>query len=84
MHMYAQCIDDDIEQTIAALSSMSTATKDDNLSNNIKSATILGNKLGAIMKQSGIEKCVFDRAGRRYHGRLKAFADAVRKSGIQF
>ncbi len=51
---------------------------------NVKAAIILGENFAKKAREKGFEKIVFDRAGYRYHGRVKAFAEAVRKNGIIF
>lgn len=84
MHIHAQCINDENRKTLVALSSISKIFIEKKLKVNILSATILGEKIGKMMKKNNIHQCVFDRAGRRYHGRIKAFADAVRETGIHF
>lgn len=79
-HIYAQLIDDDAGQTLAAASSVSLkipgATIDD--------AKAVGKAIAENAKKNSIERVCFDRGGRRYHGRLKALADAARKGGLQF
>ena len=51
---------------------------------NIKAATVLGETFAAKAIEKGIKKVSFDRGGYLYHGRIKAFAEAVRKGGVQF
>ena len=84
MHIHAQCINDENRVTLVALSSMNKIFNDEKLKVNVISAKILGKKIGKMMKENDIHQCVFDRAGRLYHGRVKAFADAVREEGIRF
>jgi large subunit ribosomal protein L18 len=83
-HMYAQCINDREGKTLASITSMSKEVREDGLKPNVTGATALGKLLGEKAKAQGIDKLVFDRAGRRYHGCVKAFADAVREAGIKF
>lgn len=83
-HIHAQCIDDRAGQTLAALSTTSKSVRDENLKANVASASIIGRKLGEQAKAQGIQRVVFDRAGRRYHGCVKAFADAAREAGLEF
>ena len=82
-HIYAQLIDDLSGLTLAAASSR---TKDASLSygGNIKAAKTVGQKLAEAAKEKGITKAAFDRGHYRYHGRIKALADAAREGGLQF
>jgi large subunit ribosomal protein L18 len=80
-HIYAQMIDDLNGATLAAASSRSKGGK---TGGNVKAATAVGEKLAAAAKAAGIAKAAFDRGHCKYHGRLKALADAVRAGGIQF
>lgn len=80
----AQVIDDSKGVTIFALSTLSKELKPQKLSANVKSAVTLGQSFGKSALNAGVKQVVFDRNGRRYHGIVKAFADTVRQSGIQF
>jgi large subunit ribosomal protein L18 len=82
-HMYVQVIDDLDGKTLA---SASTRDKDLGLAKtgNAAAAAAVGSKLAEKAKAAGISKVVFDRGGFRYHGRLKALADAARKAGLEF
>ena len=51
---------------------------------NVKAAQVLGENFAKKLKEKGFDKIVFDRAGYRYHGRVKAFAETARKNGINF
>ena len=77
-HIYAQLIDDVQERTLAAASDreVSGATKSE-------AAKAVGELLAERAKQAGIERVVFDRGGRLYHGRVAALADAAREKGLQ-
>ncbi|MDX1582179.1 MAG: 50S ribosomal protein L18 [Thermoanaerobaculia bacterium] len=81
-HIYAQAIDDARGVTLASASSTEKDVKVDGA--NIASAKAVGEILGKRMKDQGIETAVFDRGGYRYHGRVKALADAVREQGLRF
>jgi large subunit ribosomal protein L18 len=81
--MYAQVIDDLDGRTIA---SASTLDKDVQSSNpgNVDAAKAVGTKLAERAKAAGVTKVVLDRGGFKYHGRVKAFADAAREGGLEF
>ncbi|MGZ9413215.1 50S ribosomal protein L18 [Mycoplasma sp. 480] len=79
-NFYAQLIDDTKGVTIASVSTL----KHKEYSGNIKVAEILGKLMGQKIKELKIESIVFDRSGYIYHGRVKAFAEAVRNEGVKF
>ena len=83
-HAYAQCIDDDAGRTLVALSSLSKDLKSQHLKPNCAGMEVLGKLFGELLKTKGIDKVVFDRAGRSYFGCVRIFADAVRAQGINF
>ena len=80
-HIYAQLIDDD---TGATLASASTVEKDlrGATGGNIEAAQRVGRAIAERALAKGIEQVVFDRGGFRYHGRVKALADAARAAGL--
>lgn len=82
-HIYAQVIDDMDGKTLA-----SASTRDKGVSveapGNAKAASEVGKLLAERAKAAGVEKVVFDRGGFRYHGRVKALADAAREGGLSF
>jgi len=82
-HIYAQLIDDQTGQTLAAVSSCGkeSAVK---YGGNVKAAKVVGQKLAEAAKAKGIDKAAFDRGHYRYHGRVKALADAAREGGLKF
>ena len=84
-HIYVQLIDD---LNGAILGSASTVTKEVRASlpygGNIKAAKVVGQKIAELAKTRGIGKVAFDRGHYRYHGRIKALADAAREAGLQF
>ena len=82
-HIYAQVIDDASGTTLAAAS---TVEKDLRGSTSTKTAeaAAVGRLLAERAKAAGIERVVFDRAGFRYHGRVKSLADAAREAGLEF
>lgn len=85
-NLYAQVYDDSVVGGSRTLVAVTTATKDNKgkHSANIPSAKALGAQAGEVLKQKGISSIVFDRGGYRYHGVVKAFAEAVREAGINF
>ena len=83
-HIHAQCINDRDGKTLVALSSLSKDLRKDAIKPNVEGAKRLGALLGKKVLAAGITQVVFDRAGRRYHGCVKVFADAAREAGVQF
>ena len=84
-HIYAQLIDDMRGVTLAAASSRTGKGGDKaNLGCNLKGAVAVGKKIAEEAKAKGIAKAAFDRGHYKYHGRVKALADAARKGGLQF
>jgi len=84
-HISAQIINDSDNKVIFSLSSVSKALKSKTPSaGNIKTAEQFGQMFAQKAKEKGITKVVFDRAGYLYHGRVKIFADALRKGGLEF
>jgi large subunit ribosomal protein L18 len=82
-HIYAQVIDDTSGRTLAAAS---TVEKELRGSKETKSqeAAAVGKLIAQRAKAAGVERVVFDRAGFRYHGRIKSLADAAREAGLEF
>ena len=78
-HTYAQVIDDVTGHTLAAASSRETAIEG---ATKLERAADVGARLAERAKEIDITAVVFDRGGHRYHGRVKALADAVRTGGI--
>jgi large subunit ribosomal protein L18 len=83
IHIYAQLIDDLAGVTLAAVG---TSGKEAGIAygGNKKAAEAIGQRLAEAAKAKGITKAAFDRGHYRYHGRIKALADAARKGGLQF
>src|SRR5262245_56426307 len=81
-HIYAQLINDLTGLTLAAASSLSPEVKKDvPYGGNVKAAKVVGKLLAEQAKNKGIAKVAFDRGHFRYHGRVKALADAAREGG---
>jgi large subunit ribosomal protein L18 len=83
-HIYAQCINDESGNTLVSLSSLDKTQRSDKNSANVEGAGALGKAFSEKAKAAGINKVVFDRNGRRFHGSVKAFADAARETGLEF
>lgn len=80
--LYAQIIDDSKGHSIIGLSSMTF--KDLKSKKNIEAAEKLGHEIAKLAQDKKIKQVVFDRGGNLYHGKVKAFAEAARKSGLEF
>lgn len=85
LHIYAQIIDDIQGKTLAAASSLEKALRQSLKSTGgIAAAKAVGKLIADRAKAAKVSAVVFDRGGRRYHGRIKALADASREGGLQF
>ena len=84
-HIYAQIIAAGGDQVLASASSLEKDVRGQ-LANggNIKAATLVGQRIAEKAKRAGLETVAFDRSGYRYHGRVKALADAARAGGLKF
>lgn len=80
--IYAQLIDDTNGVTLASASSYKNDAA--NKGNKIEQAAVVGKLIAENGKKAGVEKCVFDRNGYLYHGRVKSLADAAREGGLNF
>ena len=84
-HIYAQVIDDTAGHTVAAASDQDAEVrKEATKKKKTDVAGLVGAALGQRAKEKGITAVVFDRGGFRYHGLVKALAEAVRKAGVTF
>lgn len=84
-NIHVQFIDDKARVTLAAASTTSKATPDRaSLGANVKSAQLIGTQAAKTALDKGIKQVVFDRGSARYHGKVKALADAAREAGLQF
>jgi large subunit ribosomal protein L18 len=82
-HIYAQIVDDLSGRTLAAASTLDKEGPRARGSNCPAAATV-GKRLAERAKEAGIGQVVFDRGGRKYHGRVKALAEAAREEGLKF
>lgn len=80
-HIYAQVINDLTGQTIVSASTVSEKLSS---AGNVQAAKTVGQALAEKAKSAGVTRVAFDRNGFRYHGRIKALADAARESGLEF
>ena len=84
-HIYAQVIDDRTGTTLVSASSVDGESKKSlKGGGNIAAAKVIGKTIADRAKAAGVSKVVFDRGGYKYHGRVKALADAAREAGLQF
>ena len=82
-HIYAQVIDDASGKTLAAASTVEKELKGSK-STKSEEAAVVGRLVAERAKTAGVDRVVFDRAGFRYHGRIKSLADAAREAGLDF
>ena len=82
-HIYAQVIDDAQGRTLAASSSLEKALKGAS-GNKTERAKAVGSAVAQKAIEAGVSDVVFDRGGNRYHGRVKALAEAAREAGLKF
>ena len=84
-HIYAQVIDDSAGTTLASASTIIADIKDKtDGKNKIEQAKMVGSQVAKEAIGKGVKKVVFDRGGYRYHGRIKALAEAARQAGLKF
>jgi large subunit ribosomal protein L18 len=82
-HIYAQLVDDDRGVTLLGVSDGSEGVATDGSGKTARGKAV-GKLLAEKAKAAGVTKVVFDRAGYRYHGRVKAVADGAREGGLEF
>ncbi len=82
-HIYAQVIDDASGLTLASASSLEKELRSGS-GTKTQEAAAVGKVLASRARTAGVERVVFDRAGFRYHGRVKSLADAAREAGLDF
>ncbi len=84
-NIYAQIIDDMAGRTLCAVGTRSKEVGGDvTAGGNVKAAVAIGKALGEKARELGIETVAFDRRGCKYHGRVKALAEAAREAGLKF
>ena len=82
-HIYAQVLTPEGDKVLASASTLDKDLRGGN-TGNIAAAAEVGKLVAERAKAAGIEKVAFDRAGYKYHGRVKALADAARENGLDF
>lgn len=80
LYIYAQLIDDTVGKTVGSSSNMKSTTK----GCNIPAAKVVGAQIAESALKNGIKEVAFDRSGYRYHGCVRALADAAREAGLKF
>ncbi|OAI10042.1 50S ribosomal protein L18 [Methylomonas lenta] len=84
-HIYAQVLSVDGQSTLASASTVQADIKSAlKNTSNISAATEVGKKIAEIALAAGVTEVAFDRSGFKYHGRVKALADAAREAGLKF
>jgi large subunit ribosomal protein L18 len=83
-HTYAQVIEPNGSKVVAQASTVEAAIKKElKSSGNVEAATAIGKAIAERAKASGVDQVAFDRSGFKYHGRIKALADAAREGGLK-
>jgi large subunit ribosomal protein L18 len=84
-HIYAQITSPEGDKVIVSASSLEKEVRTQlKHGGNLKAAEVIGQRIAQKAKEKGIESVAFDRAGYRYHGRVKALAEAARSGGLKF
>ena len=85
LHIYAQVIDATGSRVIVSASSLDKDLRSEvGTGGNVKAAALVGKRIAEKARAKGVEAVAFDRAGYKYHGRVKALAEAAREAGLQF
>ncbi|TDJ34350.1 MAG: 50S ribosomal protein L18 [Gammaproteobacteria bacterium] len=82
-HIYAQLIAPAGNEVLASASTLEKSLRGDS-TGNVDAATKVGSLIAERAKKAGVVKVAFDRSGYKYHGRVKALADAAREGGLEF
>jgi len=84
-HIYAQVIDDTSGRTLVAASTLAPAIREAcRAAKKAAAAATVGKELARVAIEAGVTRVAFDRGGYKYHGRVRALADAAREGGLQF
>ena len=87
LHIYASVVSGDGSQVLASASTAEKEVREQlgkDKGGNASAAAIVGKRIAEKAREKGIEAVAFDRAGFKYHGRVKALADAAREAGLKF
>ncbi len=83
-HIYVQFVDDSNGRTLASAGTRDKVAAAEEKGANAKTALVVGKRAAQAALAAGISQVVFDRSGARYHGKVKALADAAREGGLTF
>ncbi len=84
-HFYGQVVDDTSGRTLAAASTLTATIREAcQSSKKTAAAALVGKEIARRAIEAGVTRIAFDRAGYKYHGRVRAFADGAREGGLQF
>jgi len=83
-HIYAQIIAPAGDKVLACASTLDSELRSNGATGNISAATEVGKLVARRAMEAGVAKVAFDRGGYKYHGRVKALADAARETGLEF
>ena len=84
-HVYAQIIEPSAGQVLVSASTAERAVREQiGYGGNVNAAAVVGKRVAEKAKNAGIHRVAFDRSGYKYHGRVKALADAAREGGLEF
>ncbi len=83
-HIYFQFVDDSVGKTLVSAGTRDKGAAKDLRGANSKNAIAVGKRAAESALAAGIQQVVFDRGGARYHGKVKALADAAREAGLKF
>ena len=85
LHIYAQLIDTNDSRVLTSSSTLEPEIRKTlSKSSNVEAATLIGKRIAEKAKSCGIDSVSFDRSGYKYHGRVKALAEAARENGLAF
>ncbi len=82
--IYVQVIDDTVGTTVTSASSLDASIKGAEQTSKVEQASMVGKLVAERAREIGVTSVVFDRGGYKYHGRVKALAEAARKAGLEF
>lgn len=83
-HIFGCLVDDLHGRTLVTVSTLTPEVRKLNPKGNMEKAKVVGQVLARLAKEKGVEKVTFDRAGYKYHGRVKSLADGARAGGLKF